>query len=78
MEIHLDQADAGDAIGFDAFDAIDRGRIGALADDDDATLHLLGRQSGVVPADENDRDVDLGEKVDHHTRHRQAPEQEHQ
>ena len=46
LEIDLQHADAGDRLRFDALDAVDRGRIGALADEDDAALHVLGGQAG--------------------------------
>ena len=43
-KIDLDEADAGDAVRLDALDAVHRGRVGALRDDDDPALHLLGRR----------------------------------
>ena len=65
-EIDLEDAEPGDRQRFDALDAVHRRRIGALADEHDAALHVLGGQAGIVPGDVDHRDVDVGEDVDDH------------
>ncbi len=78
LEIDLEQADAGNGLGLDALDAVDGGGIGALADQDDAPLHVLGGQAGIVPGDQHDRNVDDREDVDDHARHREPAHQQDQ
>ena len=75
-EIDLEDAEARDRQRLDALDAVDRGRIGALADQHDAPFHVLGGEAGIVPGDIDDRDVDVREDVDHHALRRQEAHQQ--
>ena len=62
----LDDALAGDRERLDMIDAVDRRRVSALADQHDATLHVLGIEAVEAPGDVDDRDVDVREDVDNH------------
>ena len=75
-EIDLENAEPGDRQRLDALDAVDRGRIGALADQHDAPFHVLGGEAGIIPGDVDDRDVDVGEDVDDHPLRRQEAHQQ--
>ena len=75
-EIDLEDAEARDRQRLDALDAVDRGGIGALADQHDAPLHVLGGEAGIIPGDVDDRDVDVGEDVDDHALRRQEAHQQ--
>ena len=70
LEVDLENALAGDRQGFDAFDAVHRGGIGALADEDDAPLHIFGAQAVVAPGHINDRNINCGKDIDDHARNR--------
>ncbi len=48
--------------------------IGALAEEDDPALHVLGRQAGIGPDHDHHRDVDGREDVDLHPLRGHAPE----
>ena len=64
MEVDLHHRDAVERLRLDVLDVVDRGGQRALRDGDDALLHLLRREAGVVPDDADDRDVDVRENVD--------------
>jgi hypothetical protein len=63
VEIDLEDAEPRDRHRFDALDPVDRGRVGALADEHDAPLLILGGEPGIVPGDIDDRDVDVGKDI---------------
>ena len=75
LEIDLDDALPGDRQRFDVIDAVDGGRIGALADEHDAPLHVLGIEAVEAPRDVDDRNVDVREDVDHHAADGDEPHQ---
>ncbi len=66
LEIDLQDADARYRLGFDAADAVDSGGIGALADHDDAPLHVGCRQARIGPHHQHHRNVDDGKNVHDH------------
>ena len=78
LEINPQQTNAVDRFGFDMLDAVDRGRISALGDEDDPALDVERGQTRIVPDDQHDRKIDLRENVDVHEAERQDPEHQHQ
>ena len=73
LEEDLDDRDAGERLALDVLDVVDGRGEAALVVGDDALLHLLGRQAGVVPDDRDDRDVDVREDVGRHPRRSCTP-----
>jgi len=59
-------------------DPVDRGRIGALADENHAALHVQSGHSRVVPDHHHHRHVDRWEDVDVHQEERQRAKDQHQ
>ena len=76
LEVDLEDADARHRLRLDARDAVDRGGVRPLAEEDDAPLHFLGRHAGVVPDDDDDGDVDDGKNVRAHALDAHRPEEE--
>ncbi len=66
LEVDLDNSDAGNRLGFDPFNAVDRGGVGALADQNHPALHVLRGQAGVIPDHDHHRDVDRRKNIHHH------------
>ena len=60
------------------FDVVDRGREAAFKGENDAVGELLRGESGVVPDDRHDRDVDVGEDIDGCAHHRDGADDEEQ
>ena len=77
----LDDREAGQGLGFDVLDVVDRGREAALVDRGDALADFLGRQPGVGPDDADDRNVDfrkdVGGHFQQHERRREQNQQRH-
>ncbi len=77
LEVNAQNPEALDGRGVDVLDSGDRRGVGALADVDDAPLHVLRAEAVVVPDDDHDRDVDARQHVRDHARGRQRPQQQH-
>ena len=78
LKINFQQTDTKHRFGLDVLDTVDGRRIGALADEDHAALHVQRCHAGVVPDHHHHRHVDRREDVDVHQKKRQRAQHQHQ
>ena len=63
MKKYFYDANSIQGLRFDVFDVVDGGGEYPFVLKDDAVGHFLGRETGVVPQDADDRDINVGENV---------------
>ena len=76
LEKYLDDAEAGEGVGLDVLDVVDRRRQRALELRHHAARHLVRRQAGITPDRRDNRDADFRKDVDRRAQSRQRPDEQ--
>ena len=74
LKKHLHQTDAVERLGLGVLDVVHGSRERTLETGDDAVVHVIGGQAGVLPHDRHHRDIDVRENIGRGTQDCQGPE----
>ena len=78
VEVYLDDGDAVQRLRLGVLDVVDRRGQAALELHHDPVAQLLRRESGIVPDDGHDRNIDIREDIDRRPHDDHWPEEEQQ